>query len=519
MAGRRALIADLPWRRPLASALAAPAKQAWMGAAACTLVVAAIILLPLRNDPGTPYDEGLLLAEPERFLDGGLPHRDFETFYGPANTWLLGGVYVVTEPEVDVERAVGLAYRLAVIAGVFALAVPAGALVATVAAALSGLLMLQLQLLAAPWFAGLALALWSLWWLQRSLRGEQVDGGPLRLAGLMAGLAIAFRPQLAAAIGLAALPLLLGQPWSITRRLGLWLLVGSLPLLAHIALAGPAPVFKNLVTDALLRGAPESARLIPATARDALHFLLLAGGLAILVLAALVAWRRARGTRQARRLASLALLCVGLSPQALSILDAYHIDEVACVVIPLVPIALASPLILGPVRPSGKRLLAVGIAALTVAVTARVVINEPAPHWVRWESRSFPLPSQKAANQAHAALAKVDRITSPGDRLIVGVGPEELAAVGNDAYLYHLLPQLEPGTHHLMMANGTTDRAGSGLPREVAVADAVISGSAWHLWRQIRHRGFVSDASTRALRAHHCPRGRFGMYRVYGRCR
>lgn len=36
-------------------------------------------------------DEGSLLLYPERILKGWLPYQDFETFYGPANAYLLAG--------------------------------------------------------------------------------------------------------------------------------------------------------------------------------------------------------------------------------------------------------------------------------------------------------------------------------------------------------------------------------------------------------------------------------------------
>ena len=43
--------------------------------------------------PTLGMDEGTLLVIPEQVLKGKLPYRDFETFYGPPNPFLLAVVY------------------------------------------------------------------------------------------------------------------------------------------------------------------------------------------------------------------------------------------------------------------------------------------------------------------------------------------------------------------------------------------------------------------------------------------
>ena len=64
-------------------------------------------------------DDGALLLYPELILKGWLPYRDFETFYGPANTYLLAGAYSLFQPGIFVERTIGLLYHLAVLAAIF----------------------------------------------------------------------------------------------------------------------------------------------------------------------------------------------------------------------------------------------------------------------------------------------------------------------------------------------------------------------------------------------------------------
>ncbi len=54
-------------------------------------------------------DEGAVVAYAARVLDGAVPHRDFLTFYGPGNPWLVAGAFAVFGESVGTERAVGLA--------------------------------------------------------------------------------------------------------------------------------------------------------------------------------------------------------------------------------------------------------------------------------------------------------------------------------------------------------------------------------------------------------------------------
>src|SRR5918996_1080783 len=116
----------MPAMRRLGMRLRDPRLRTWGPALALTLVLAAIPIVPTWNDPGNPLDEGLLLLEPELLRDGVVPYTDYESFYGPANTDLLAGVYSLTGPEVAAERAVGLAYRLAVVAAGFPPCPPPG---------------------------------------------------------------------------------------------------------------------------------------------------------------------------------------------------------------------------------------------------------------------------------------------------------------------------------------------------------------------------------------------------------
>ena len=51
------------------------------------------------------YDEALVLVGATRVADGAIPHRDFYTPYGPAQFYVLAGLFKVFGPSVLVERA------------------------------------------------------------------------------------------------------------------------------------------------------------------------------------------------------------------------------------------------------------------------------------------------------------------------------------------------------------------------------------------------------------------------------
>ena len=60
-----------------------------------------------RSRKAFEMDEGAVNAYAARILDGAVPHRDFLTFYGPGNLWLVAGAFEVFGESVGVERAVG----------------------------------------------------------------------------------------------------------------------------------------------------------------------------------------------------------------------------------------------------------------------------------------------------------------------------------------------------------------------------------------------------------------------------
>lgn len=91
------------------------------------LVSLALLLFAFASEydrSGDPMDEGMLLVYPELIQHGAIPYRDFETVYSPGNWYFLAGIYALFGTHMDVERTVGLAYRLACILAIFTITRP-----------------------------------------------------------------------------------------------------------------------------------------------------------------------------------------------------------------------------------------------------------------------------------------------------------------------------------------------------------------------------------------------------------
>jgi hypothetical protein len=149
-------------------------------------------------------DEGSLLVYPELILKGQLPYRDFETFYGPANLWVLAAAYAGFGPSIFAERAVGLTYRVLTLMAIFALVQRWGTTLAAGCTIVASLLLLPILLGAYAWIGGATCALWSIWTIAKPESTRRCF-----LGGILAGLALLFRIDLGPAVIASALPLFL----------------------------------------------------------------------------------------------------------------------------------------------------------------------------------------------------------------------------------------------------------------------------------------------------------------------
>lgn len=505
----------------------------------CLIILAAVLgaltlpLLPTFNDTAPAMDEGLLLVEPEQVLNGSLPNRDFESFYGPTNTYVLAGFYAVAGKGVTQERLVGLLYRLALVTAVFALAWVGGYWVAAIAGLLCGALTFGIGLAAFAYFGGLCLGVWALVLLVYGADATKRRELLIVSAGVAAGLSVSYRPQFAVALVLAAVPLL-ARRQGVIRPLLAGTAIGLLPLAIHAVLAGPGAVFENLVTDSLIKSAPQSTLPFPPELGEEQRLAIMVGAaLVIQLIAAAVSWRRNPGGPRERVVAAGALFCVGLAPQAIGRIDSIHMLQVGCVALPLLPLAVMTAV--GRGRAWLGALGAAASVAIVIAMTWSYV-QPMIPAYDRFSqfrrgvedtlrqsasaqvgSRSFPVATADEAREAEQTVATVMRYAQPGDRIVVG--PQDLRRTTYaDTYLYHLLPDLEPGTYYLSETPGTANGEGSKLPGDIANADIVVLGTAPANEFLVPGTELGNNDAIDELADHFCLVASYEIHRVYVRC-
>jgi hypothetical protein len=494
---------------------------------AAALIIFAI-LLPLSHGfrvPAVPMDEGSLLVYPERMLKGGLPYRDFETFYGPANLWMLGCAYKFFGANIFVERAVGLLYRVAILTGMFVLTNKPGTLLAVGCTAISGFLLICTWLAAYAWMGALACGLWSVLIAGRSESQPRCFAG-----GLLAGCALLFRVDLAIAIIAASLPLLWGMNFRGRVAYILGASVALIPLLALIIAAGANEVLDNLFVFPVVYSSP--ARRLPiSSARGYVIALFVAHAVAsvVNVVAGFVAMRNAFARKDARIFLAAGLFGLGLTHQVAQRLDPLHVLHAAQVSLPLFPVGLDVLLARGRIestKPSRGWLAFVVLTLLGLIapkftsivwqeMTSAVGVNQRDAFFLQRNGRAFPFPDKALAMSAGKLLDELQTLSSPGQRLFVG--PADLRRTNScDTFIYHLLPQLEPASYFLEMNPLSANRPQSRLAADVASADWLVLNRQWDSWQEPnRSAEFGSDAANAVVRNRFERLDEFGPYLLY----
>jgi hypothetical protein len=505
--GRRDLRRALPWLPPVA-----------IVALACVLPI-----VELWRAPGSPMEEGFMLAFPELVLEGQIANRDFLHLYGPGSLWVLAGVFEVFGTTLAAERVVGLLQLIGVVFGVFALMRPWGRWVAAAGAVMTAVVLLPpTGLVAMAWPGGLALGLWA---LTAALAGRAAPTTSRRrsrlflLAGLLAGVALLFRPDLIAAVGLSAVVLWWGLDRGARLRLAGGVAIGLAPYVVHVATAGIGNVVEGLVVEPVFelragRSLPfppswghfdgflqrvgafiEPAWPLPAPASPAQ--LTLWVGLLLVATGGLVAAGVAAARRGDRRLLVMALFCVGLLPQAIQRADSTHLAWVSCVPLGFLPAAVIEGQ--RAWRPSWPQRRA-AVLAVAVPVVATLALA-PTFIWgvygdyvgrsfgvdpieagtMRRGDRVFHYGRLEAVDAVNAMLPDLERTTEPGDTLFVG--PIDLRKTPySEAYLYYLMPELEPATRYIEMDPGIANADDSGMADELRRADVVVLSSIYANW-------------------------------------
>jgi len=515
-------------------------------------LVALACVLPvfgLWKAPGAPMEEGFMLAFPELVLKGFVPHKDFLHLYGPGGLWLLAAVYKVAGVTIEAERAVGYLQQVAVAFGVFALLRPWGRWAAAAGGVVAAVIVIPpIGLVALAWVAAVALGLWS---LVATLAGVDRDDPRLAaLGGLLAGLALLWRPDLILAVGLSAV---LAVPMLRRRRAKQWWLggaaVGVAPYFVLLAWAGVGNVIEGLFLDPVFELRAGRRLPIPPSFDEFDGFLQRAGLLAeppwpfpaldsplqlsiwLGLTVATCALLFVVGRRD-RRLFVLALFACGLLPQAIQRADSTHLAWVSCVPFGFAAAALVVPL--------GRR--RTWLAALAMPLVMLVVV--PDFTWrsysdyvaegfgqarsagvMRNGDRVFYYGRPDAVVAVNQLLPLVESISEPGDTLFVGTGDLRKTPY-SEAFLYYLLPDLDPATRYIEMDPGMANAEDSGMADELREADIVILSSIRDDWVEPNgSRDFGPDEPNEVIEDEFCLVESFGtglfgrgLYEVYTRC-
>ena len=498
--------------------------------------MATLLVVPALHYGGLNMDEGLLLLYPERLLGGAVPNRDFLMSYGPGDMWTLASLYAVFGTQVAVERLAGAAFHTVIAVAVFAHASRWGSTVAVLAGLIAGALLVPLGAVAFAFVGALALVLTSLFVLS-----ARSDVRTTVVAGVLAGLAIDFRPELVVAATLAMLPFAVGSGRRRQAALVGGATVALLPFGVHVLVAGPAPVFDNLVLGVFKWG---SARYLPLPGRDPVMLVALAITDVLLLLAATDAFRSERSPRS-RALLGLAVFSLLTLPQALQRADLFHLALAGTVPMALLPVTVL--VLLRRVRriaAGPRRELAAGlIAAVVVALAAPGIVERAAlievpravglqrydvfavehrgrlwyPIRAGADFNYTPDGSEASLAELQDTLDDVEQIAAPEARLFVG--PLDLRrTMATDTVIYWLLPRLVPATYYLEMAPGSTNGPDSHLAADIAAADLLVLTTRYDDWIEPNASQLLgSDAPNVVVRDRFELHARHGSYSIYVR--
>lgn len=481
-------------------------RMAVPGAVATTTVVLGLPALAL---PANTLDELILLDYPLRMLDGDLPYRDFFAAYGPAHWWFLEGVVGLLGPSLLALRVVGLGLHVVLTLGLARLARPAGPAASVTAGVLAALMLFRLGDAPYAWISVAALTVWQL-----ALLRDGATRRTLLWAGVLAGLALAVRPDALPVVLLPALPFIARR-----RTASAWLLgcaLGALPLALGFVLT-PGPFLDDIVLGRAGKGAGQS-RLPFVPANQAVLGLYL-----ILVVALLLLALHATLLRNRWALALL-LLAVGATPQALQRLDLAHLTYAGVLYLPLLPVVVQA--LLARYRHTGRAGLVMGVALALLGMAGSalypllqdLVGRGPRAVTVTHQGRSLPL-TESSAPTTRALLRLVDAHSSPGETLFVFDANLVRPAV-NDVSLYYLLPRLRQRALYVEVTPGVSSEQGSGLKDDVEAADVLVLIDATEGFRRALFP-YQRDGSTEAqdvVRREFCQVGRADYYVVLRRC-
>ena len=472
------------------------------------LVVLAAPLPKLYAAPSASMEEGSLLTYPSLALEGKVPTKAFWTEYGPLNVWAPAAAYAVAGSSVPVERTVGLLYRLALLGALFALLARWSRRGALLAVLVSWLLLAPFGLIAYSWIGGLAGLLGALALGLEALARPQRQTALAVAAGLSAGVALSFRPDMAMAVAALAAVLLWRAPLRRALEAAAGAAVGLVPLVALLALAGTSNVVANLFIDPVVH--LRAGRKLPfppamtgggeyftslsvlqskvwqgpgVNAQIVAGFWLLVAVGALLAVTAVVVYRR--GGPQRRADLAVLVTALALAPQVVQRLDLNHLRFVACIWLPLAAWAASRLLDADGTAVRAWPVALAGMAALMAAPTAVGVayldtwpgVGRPptptAQQVAGGEGRTITMDSLGQARDLRRLLATVRSTVPKGSRLIEG--PSDLRFANySETSMYWQLPELVAATYYLEFNPGITNTKNSKLSAELEQADVLV---------------------------------------------
>lgn len=555
----------------MTAAFAPEQRRERLADAASLAVVLAVLVLPLAglwHYQGPSMEEGHMLAFPAELLKGNVANRDFLHLYGPGSLWVLAAAFKVFGTALATERAVGWLQHAALAFGLWALVRPVGRWWAATAGALSALIVITpVGLAAMAWNGAIAAGVWAVALGARSVaaagRGDDRRATWLAAgAGICAGVALLYRPDLVLAVG-AALALLW---WHSAARQRRWLVGASLGTsalaLIHVAMAGIGPSWEGMFVEPVFElRAGRSLPVPPSWDRVDGYFqksgLLRTEGwpfpmigvpkqivawfwLSILVTVALAvaAWwmgrdERVRDLPPTLGLRAGSLYAALLVSQILQRPDSAHLAWVTTVSF---PIALAVGVtVLRAVRPQLPPVAVSALAGGALAVLLFVAIpffpvrsyvdvvshglrGDPFGYRIERDGRTFYLADREAARAAQEVVDRLDRELTPGESLVES--PIDLSrTVYSDAYLYYLFPELEAGTRFIEMDPGVSNAPDSGFAEEVRNADWLILTRRWERWEESNDATVPEDPRpNRIVERDFCVELDAGAYVLMRRC-
>lgn len=540
----------------LVTAFRPKALGSWLSWTVVGVAIAAT-LPALYHATGSSMEEGFMLVFPELVNKGFVPNKDFLHLYGPGSLDALAGWFRLFGTSLEAERTWGLVQHLLFVSGLMVLTRPWGRVVSCLVGLCSLLFVFTpIGLQALAWSGALGLGVWA---VVVSLRARVLDSSRTwLLAGLIAGMALTFRPDLALALALA-----LGfSLWSRHRRSIMkfvaGLLIGLIPLWFHVVRAGPKSSFEGMFVDPVFRlrggralprppsldhldGALQviSEKFAPWWGLPHLSapkqlfiwfFLLPVVSVSVLVIARLMARHRTeRGV-----LTAGALFGLGLLPQAIQRTDSAHFLWVSAVSWPLMIVAIIELFrrFAPRTHPRAQVVFASGALALTLVVLVpyytvrtygdllvRSITNNIDVREVRRGDRHFYLGDERPWRATLEMVDDLDERIRPGDRLFVG--PVDLRQTAySDAFIYHLFPEATPATYFIEMDPGLANR-GNRLAQDVASADWLVLTRFWSGWIEPNASvTFGSDAPNQVVENSFCLQSSYqnDLVRLYHRC-